>query len=136
MARVKQIVRAKQPIRLTIAKNNGYSVKNPRQIPDGPWNAPKRRFRPGTVALREIRKYQKSSDLLIARAPFRRLVRDIIIDHGAFRIQHSTFLALQEASEAYLTSIFEDANLLAIHARRVTIQPKDMILARRIRGER
>ena len=95
------------------------------------------RFRPGTVALREIRKFQKSTELLIRKLPFQRLVRDIA---GAFkqdlRFQSSAVLALQEASEAYMVGLFEDTNLCAIHAKRVTIMPKDMQLARRIRGER
>tara|TARA_Y100000389_G_C17144719_1_gene356700 strand:+ start:84 stop:494 length:411 start_codon:yes stop_codon:yes gene_type:complete len=96
-----------------------------------------RRYRPGTVALREIRKYQKSTDLLIRKLPFQRLVREIAQDYKEeLRFQSSAILALQEASEAYLTGLFEDTNLCAIHAKRVTIMPKDMQLARRIRGER
>lgn len=98
------------------------------------------RYRPGTVALREIRKYQKSTDLLIRKAPFQRLVREIADDLGLIstgtRFQSSAILALQEASEAYLVGLFEDTNLCAIHAKRVTIMPKDMQLARRIRGEK
>ena len=95
------------------------------------------RFRPGTVALREIRKYQKSTDLLIRKLPFQRLVREIAHDVKAeLRFQSSAVLALQEASEAYLVGLFEDTNLCAIHARRVTIMTKDIQLARRIRGER
>ncbi|EGR28736.1 hypothetical protein IMG5_169330, partial [Ichthyophthirius multifiliis] len=95
------------------------------------------RFRPGTVALREIRKYQKSTDLLIRKLPFQRLVRDIAHEFKAeLRFQSSAILALQEASEAYLVGLFEDTNLCAIHARRVTIMTKDLQLARRIRGER
>jgi histone H3/H4 len=94
------------------------------------------RFRPGTVALREIRRYQKSADLLIRRLPFQRIVREIAQSKGEFRFQASAILALQEASEAYLTGLFEDTNLCALHAKRVTIMPKDMQLARRIRGER
>ena len=95
------------------------------------------RFRPGTVALREIRKFQKGTELLIRKLPFQRLVRDLA---GHFksdlRFQSSAVLALQEASEAYMVGLFEDTNLCAIHAKRVTIMPKDMQLARRIRGER
>ena len=95
-----------------------------------------RRYRPGTVALREIRKYQKSTELLIRKLPFQRLVRELAqkvkVD---LRFQSSAILALQEASEAFLVGLFEDTNLCAIHARRVTIMPKDMALARRIRGE-
>lgn len=95
------------------------------------------RYRPGTVALREIRRYQKSTDLLIRKAPFQRLVREIAQDFkNELRFQSTAVLALQEASEAYLIGLFEDTNLCAIHGKRKTILPKDMQLARRIRGER
>lgn len=95
------------------------------------------RYRPGTVALREIRRYQKSNDLLIRKLPFQLLVREIAQEIRLYlRFQGSAMLALQEASEAYLVGLFEDTNLCAIHAKRVTIMPKDMQLARRIRGER
>ena len=95
------------------------------------------RFRPGTVALREIRKYQKSTELLIRKLPFQRLVREIASEFkNDLRFQSSAVLALQEATEAYLVGLFEDTNLCAIHAKRVTIMPKDLQLARRIRGER
>ena len=132
--------------------------------------------RPGTVALREIRRYQRSTDLLIRRAPFQRLVREIANPLGIFtlyslllfflcwqfffsspirltrlwiyflachivgtkelRFQSLALVALQEACETYLVGLFEDANLAALHAKRVTIMPKDINLARRIRGER
>ena len=95
------------------------------------------RYRPGTVALREIRRYQKSTDLLIRRLPFYRLVREIAADYKKdLRFQSSSILALQEAAEAYHVGLFEDTNLCAIHAKRVTIMPKDIQLSRRIRGER
>jgi histone H3 len=95
------------------------------------------RFRPGTVALREIRKYQKSTELLIRKLPFQRLVRELAQDfRNDLRFQSSAVLALQEASEAYLVGLFEDTNLCAIHAKRVTIMPKDILLARKIRGDR
>ncbi len=95
------------------------------------------RFRPGTVALREIRKYQKTTDSLIPKLPFQRLIREIAQDFKTdLRFQTAAIAALQEASEAYLVGLFEDANLCAIHARRVTIMAKDMQLARRIRRER
>ncbi|GFZ12996.1 histone superfamily protein [Actinidia rufa] len=95
------------------------------------------RFRPGTVALREIRKYQKSTELLIRKLPFQRLVREIAQDFKTdLRFQSSAVAALQEAAEAYLVGLFEDTNLCAIHAKRVTIMPKDIQLAGRIRGER
>lgn len=97
------------------------------------------RFRPGTVALRDIRKYQKSTNLLIPRLPFARLVRECAQNIGAkedTRFQSNAIGALQEAAEAYLVGLFEDTNLCAIHAKRQTIMPKDIQLARRIRGER
>ncbi|KAJ4807572.1 histone H3.2 [Rhynchospora pubera] len=87
------------------------------------------RFRPGTVALREIRKYQKSTELLIRKLPFQRLVREIAQDFKTdLRFQSSAVAALQEAAEAYLVGLFEDTNLCAIHAKRVTIMPKDIQL--------
>lgn len=83
------------------------------------------RYRPGTVALREIRRYQKSTELLIRKLPFQRLVREIAQEHhNDLRFQSSAIFALQEAAEAYLVGLFEDTNLAAIHAKRVTIQPK------------
>merc|ERR1711865_312784 len=95
------------------------------------------RYRPGTVALREIRKYQKSTELLIRKLPFQRLVREVAQDFKTdLRFQSQAVLALQEASEAYLVGLFEDTNACAIHAKRVTVMPKDMMLAKRIRGER
>ena len=100
-------------------------------------NRKAQRYRPGTVALREIRRYQKSSELLIRRMPFQRLVREIAQVHNPYvRFQSGAILALQESAEAYLVGLLEDSNLCAIHARRVIIMPKDMQLVRRIRGER
>ena len=102
------------------------------------------RYRPGTVALKQIRRYQKSTELLIRKLPFQRLVREIAADDevirsplcGKLRFQSAAIMALQEASEAYLVGLFEDSNLCTIHAKRVTIMPKDIQLARRIHGER
>ena len=102
------------------------------------------RYRPGTVALKQIRQYQKTTELLIRKLPFQRLVREIAADSeiitsplcGKVRFQRAAIMALQEAAEAYLVGLFEDTNLCAIHARRVTIMPKDIQLARRIHGER
>ena len=94
------------------------------------------RFRPGTVALQEIRRYQKSTELLIKKLPFQRLVREIAQDFKtSMRFQLAALSAFQEAAEAYLIGLFEDTNLCAIHAKRVTIMPRDIQLARRIRGE-
>ena len=87
--------------------------------------------------MREIRKYQKSSELLIRKLPFQRLVREIAQEMKFdVRFQSTAMMALQEAAEAYLVGLFEDTNLCAIHAKRVTIMPKDIQLARRIRGDR
>ena len=94
------------------------------------------RYRPGTVALRQIRKYQKTTELLIQKIPFQRLVREVV--QGLcrdLRIQSTALLALQEASEDYLVKLFEDSLIACIHANRVTLQVKDMKLAQRLRGE-
>ncbi|XP_027936330.1 histone H3.3-like [Vigna unguiculata] len=77
------------------------------------------------------------TELLIQKLPFQRLVREIAQDFKTdLRFQISAVSALQEAAEAYLVGLFEDTNLCAIHTKRVTIMPKDIQLARRIRGER
>jgi len=137
MARTKQTARkttggkaprkqlATKAARKSAPSNNHGGIKKPH------------RFRPGTVALREIRRYQKSTELLIRKLPFQRLVREIAQEFKTdLRFQSQAVGALQEASEAYLVNLFEDTNLCAIHAKRVTIMPKDIQLARRIRGER
>ena len=88
------------------------------------------------MALREIRRYQKSTELLIRRLPFQKLVWEIAQDlKGRVNFASGAILALQEAAEAYLIGLFEDTNLCAIHAKRITIMLKDSQLARRIRGE-
>jgi histone H3 len=95
------------------------------------------RYRPGTVALREIRRYQKSTTLLMSKLPFQRLVREVASElMPDLRFQSSALDALHQASEAYLVGLFEDTNLCAAHAKRVTIYRKDIQLARRIRGEK
>jgi len=113
--------------------------KQTRQEPPVPPRRP-HRYRPGTRALMEIRKYQKGTELLIRKLPFQRLVREVARDNDRFqrewRFNTEALTALHEASEAYLVDLFEDTNLCAIHAKRVTIFPKDIQLARRIRGER
>ena len=94
------------------------------------------RFKPGTVALREIKRYQKSTQLLIPRAPFQRVIRSICHEiDNTLRCQSQALVALQEAAEAYLVGIFEDASLCSIHAKRMTLMKQDMELAKRIRGE-
>lgn len=132
MARTKQAARKytgakKAPKTSTVARKKAAAtggIKKPH------------RFRPGTVALREIRRYQKSTEMLIRKLPFARLVREI---GEAFktdlRFQAAALAALQEATEAFAVDLFEDTNLCAIHAKRVTIMPGDMHLARRIRGQ-
>ena len=139
MARTKHTARkatgSKQPRKnIAAAKSTANKGKSP-TVPGGVKRP--HRFRPGTVALRDIRKFQKSTELLIRKLPFQRLVREIANDFkNDLRFQSSAVLALQEAAEAYMVGLFEDTNLCAIHAKRVTIMPKDMQLARRIRGER
>jgi len=100
----------------------------------------KRRYRPGVRALQEIRKYQRTCDLLVPKLPFARLVKElsanISVAMEPYRWQAQALLALQEAAEHYLTLLFEDANLCCIHGKRVTIMIKDIQLARRIRGPR
>ncbi|GAP86494.1 putative histone H3-like centromeric protein cse-4 [Rosellinia necatrix] len=119
--------------------SGGGSGGAPEVLPGDPIPYPRRRrYRPGTVAIREIRKLQNSTDLLMRKLPFSRLVREIALnlrpkDEG-MRWQSQAVLALQEAAEAFLVHLFEDSNLCAIHAKRVTIMQKDIQLARRIRG--
>ena len=91
------------------------------------------------MALQEIRRYQKSTELLIRKLPFQRLVREIAKDFGGgdWRFTAEAIKAKnQEAAEAYLVGIFEDTNLCTIHAKKVMIQPKDIQLAQRLRGEK
>jgi len=136
------MARTKQTVRKTVQDRPRMAAKSPAVNPalrelfhDN--RDPPKRYRPGTVALREIRKYQKSTEVLIRKLPFQRVVREIAQDFKSdLRWHDSALMALQEASEAYLVGLFEDANLCAIHAKRVTIFPKDIQLARRIRGER
>ena len=95
------------------------------------------RYWPGMVALREIPRYQKSTELLIRKLPFQHLVCEILQGYGVgYRVTPAMMVALQEATEAYLVQLLEDLNLCAIHAKRITIQPKDIQLARQIQGER
>lgn len=97
---------------------------------------PGHRYRPGTVALREIRRFQKTGELLIPKRPFLRLLKGILqATNDRLRITETAVAAIHEAAEAHLVVAFEDANLLAIHAHRVTIQPRDMKLARLIRRD-
>ena len=139
MARVKQKTAKKRPATLTRA---GVQRTPTKSTPSRPVKyateegAKKRRYRPGTVALREIRKYQKSTELLIAKLPFARVVKELSfkLAREPMRWTAEAMLALQEATEDFMVHLMEDTNLCAIHAKRVTIQVKDMQLARRIRG--
>lgn len=96
----------------------------------------KRKFRPGTVALMEIRHYQKYGNLLVPRLPFSRVVREVMMElNKNYRIQELALMALQEAAESFLVTLLEMSNLCAIHSKRVTLYPKDIRLVRRIRGD-
>ena len=136
MARTKKLIDGKSAGGKVPAKRNATKAyRYSATITQGGMKKP-HRYRPGTVALREIRKYQKSTDLLLRKLPFQRVVKEIAQNFKAdLRFQTAAIEALQTAAEAYLVSMFEDANLCAIHAKRVTIMPKDIQLARRIRGD-
>ena len=135
MARTK-IQAAKKNIKGIASKSQkGKSSSNVKRASQEP-EVRKRRARPGAKALREIKQYQRSGDNVIAKAPLRRLIKEISnrISPDA-RYSLGAIGAIQECIEGYMVSLFEDTNLCAIHARRVTIMSKDMKLARRIRGE-
>ena len=138
MARTKQTARKGTngaASRVTKASKN-IATKAPHKPP--PQQPKKKRsFRPGTVALREICRYQKSTELLIRKAPFQQAIYEILRDiQNDLRIQAAAVQGLQEAAEAYLVVLFEDSNLCAIHAKQVIIMPRDIQLVRRICGER
>ena len=137
MARTKQTARIKSTGGKAPRKQ--LATKAARKSAPSPAGVKKpHRYRPGTVALREIRRYQKSTENLFRKKSFQLLVREICYDvTGAAdrRFQASAMLALQETSESYLIGLKEDTNLCAIHAKRVTIMPKDIQLALRIRGD-
>ena len=130
------------PVKPVKVKRSGPNIKyTARKYPStgkAPKNRPvklpvKRRKKPGVAALREIRKYQTSTDLLIPKVTFRNLVKCIMRDtQKMLRWTHEAIMALQEAAEAYLVEVLEDANLLAIHAKRVTISKRDIKMRRRI----
>ena len=127
---------SQEQVRKNVARAAAAAQKNLGNVRTGGLKKPMR-YRPGTVALREIQCYQSTTELLIRKLPFSRLVREIAQDgKTGLRFQPQAIGALQEAAEAYLVGLFEDTNVCAIHAKRVTIMPKDIQLARRIRGER
>jgi histone H3 len=132
MARTKQT-----PRKFTGGKapSKQRTVKATRKLKSADGVKKPHRRRPGTVAMRDIRKYQKSTDLLLAKLPFQRLVRDIAQDKWHdMRFQGDAMFILQEVTEAFIVELFEDANLLATSAKRVTIMPKDIQLALRLGG--
>ena len=95
----------------------------------------RRRFSPGTVALREICKLQKTTDLLIGKAPFQRVAREIAHEHKTdVRFQQGAIEALQHTTEAFFIELFEEAQAAALHAVRVTIMAKDIKIAIRMCG--
>jgi histone H3 len=98
--------------------------------------ATKGKYRPNNLCLKEIRRFARAPDMCIRRASFQQVVKDITWEiDSTYKFHTQAILAIQEAAEAYMIGLFEDCNLCAGHARRVTIYPKDMHLARRIRGE-
>ena len=92
----------------------------------------KRRFKPGTIALREIKKYQKTTNPLIAKAPFGRVVREIVNQHGQYSLTPSALECFQTASEGEIVQMMEVSQLAALNSKRVTLQPKDIQLIMRI----
>ena len=115
-----------------------FAKKQPRSQPDKALAQHQlHRYRPGMVALREIRRYQKSTELLIRKLSFQHLVHEILQGFGVeFRVTPAMMMVLQEAAEVYLVQLLEDSNLCTTHAKCITIQPKDIQLARQIHGER
>ena len=136
MARIKQTARIQAECRKAPRKSIGNKTVIRKSAPVKIEIKKGHRYRPGTVALRQIKKYQKTTDLLIKKLPFRRIVREIACEiKEDIRFQIGAVNALQEAAEGYLVELFQDSNLYAIHARRVTVMPKDIQIAKRIRGD-
>ena len=126
-------------LQLKVQKKKGKAKRGVKKLPTAQQLTKKpHRYRPGTVALREIRQYQKFTELLIRKLPFQRLVRELAQDLSKvnIRFQSGEIMALQEALEAYLVGLLKDANLCTVHTKRVTIMPKDIQLAWQIWGER
>ena len=129
----KAIKGGKQPCKHMLHKTTG-GIKKPH------------RYHPGLLTLQEIRRYQQSTKSLIRKTPFNKLIKEIsqeyrICPEGPgtpsiqVQFQLTALAALQEAAENYLVGLFEDMNLLAVHAKRVTVMPHDIRLALRIRGD-
>lgn len=102
------------------------------RVTDAATERRKKRFRPGTVPLLEIRNYQKSGELLIPRQPFQRLVKEIAAPIFKLRFRPCAVDALQEAAENHLISLLRDTNEIALHGKRQTITREDMRVARRL----
>lgn len=129
MARVKQLelkTGGKKPSKTLSSKAAGKSTPST-------LSQSKPKFRPGALALREIRKYQKSNDLLIRKRPFQRLVRQLSSFNDNFRFQAAALVVLQEAVENFLIGLLEDAYRCAVHAKRVTLLPRDIVLIYKIK---
>lgn len=137
MPKSKAAAKAKAATKMPTKVKGSKAIKKTAPAEGGVKDKKARRNKPGTTTLREIKKYQRTVNMLLPRASFQRLVKSITeeMDHK-LRFQSQALQALQEASEAYIVGLFEDTNLCAIHAKRVTVQKKDMDLARRIRGDR
>ena len=136
MARTKRT--ARDEVGKVKTKQPTYGNKQPRSQAGNPPAQPQPyRYWPGTVTLREIQKYQRSTDLLIHKLPFQCLVHEIVQGFNIeFKVMPAMVMALQEAAEVYLVQLLEDSNLCTIHTKHVTIQPKDIQLARRMNVEK
>lgn len=134
MARTKQTATRKDPNETP--RRRRATKKLPRRASQAAAPVPpKRHYRPGTKVLRDIRRFQRTTELLLPKLPFGRLVRELADNYKRdLRFQPAAVEALQEACEAYLLTLFEDSVLCARHAKRVTMQARDMRLAIRIRG--
>ena len=133
---------ARKQLPLSYQKTNKNTNKSTKSAPATGGVKKPHRYRPGTVALREIRRYQKSTDLMIPKLPYQKLIREITVDQGKkpkdgndWRWQGVAILASHTAAEDYLTVQLEDANVCALHTKRCTVMPKDIQLVRRIKGE-
>lgn len=121
-------------MRKSVSSGKDSSIKSEAKRSDH--KATKGRYRPNNLCLKEIRRYARGPDMCIRRIAFQQVVKDITWEiDSTYKFHTQALLAIQEAAEAYMIGLFEDCNLCAGHARRVTIYPKDMHLARRIRGE-
>ena len=136
----RQKLKPLQPIKMTRTKVTSSQLTGDGKVYRGYRSGgvrKRRRYRPGTVALREIRRYQKSTELLLRKIPFQRLIREVVtglFPHENYRFQSTALLALQEASQDYLVRMFSQVNDLAIHGKRVAIKPKDIHIWSRITG--